>query len=42
MMHEELAIAAAEAGKAVFCEKPVGGKPDQTVRVEAAARAPAW
>lgn len=38
MMHEQLAIAAAEAGKAVFCEKPVGGKPDQTVRVEAAAR----
>ncbi|MFW2334750.1 Gfo/Idh/MocA family protein [Ilumatobacter sp.] len=38
MMHEELAIAAAEAGKAVFCEKPVGGKPDQTVRVDAAAR----
>jgi predicted dehydrogenase len=38
MMHEEVAIAAARAGKAVFCEKPVGGKPDQTVRVEAAAR----
>ena len=38
MMHEELAIAAAEAGKAVFCEKPVGGTPDQTVRVEKAAR----
>lgn len=38
MMHEELAIAAAAAGKAVFCEKPVGGTPDQTVRVEAAAR----
>ncbi len=38
MLHEQLAIAAAEAGKAVFCEKPVGGKPDQTVRVEAAAR----
>ncbi|MEY2959467.1 MAG: hypothetical protein RLZZ01_2035 [Actinomycetota bacterium] len=38
MMHEEVAVAAAEAGKAVFCEKPVGGKPDQTVRVEAAAR----
>ena len=38
MMHEQLAIAAAEAGKAVFCEKPVGGTPDQTVRVEAAAR----
>lgn len=38
MMHEELAVAAARAGKAVFCEKPVGGKPDQTVRVEEAAR----
>ncbi len=38
MLHEELAIAAAEAGKAVFCEKPVGGTPEQTVRVEAAAR----
>jgi predicted dehydrogenase len=38
MMHEELAIAAARAGKAVFCEKPVGGTPDQTVRVEKAAR----
>lgn len=38
MMHEEVAVAAAESGKAVFCEKPVGGKPDQTVRVEAAAR----
>ena len=39
MLHEELAVAAAQAGKAVFCEKPVGGKPDQTVRVDAAARA---
>jgi len=38
MMHEEIAIAAAEAGKSVFCEKPVGGTPDQTVRIEAAAR----
>ena len=38
MMHEEIAIAAAAAGKAVFCEKPVGGTPDQTVRIEAAAR----
>jgi predicted dehydrogenase len=38
MLHEQLAIAAAEAGKAVFCEKPVGGTPEQTVRVEAAAR----
>lgn len=38
MLHEECAVAAAEAGKAVFCEKPVGGTPDQTVRIEAAAR----
>jgi predicted dehydrogenase len=38
MMHEPVAVAAAEAGKAVFCEKPVGGKPEQTVRVAAAAR----
>ena len=38
MLHEEVAVAAAQAGKAVFCEKPVGGKPAQTVRVEAAAR----
>ncbi len=39
MMHEEIAIAAAKAGRAVFCEKPVGGTPEQTVRVDAAARA---
>jgi len=39
MLHEELAVAAARAGKHVFCEKPVGGTPDQTVRIEAAARA---
>ncbi|MDH3754510.1 MAG: Gfo/Idh/MocA family oxidoreductase [Acidimicrobiia bacterium] len=38
MLHEELATAAAQAGKHVFCEKPVGGTPDQTVRVERAAR----
>ncbi len=38
MLHEQLTVAAALAGKAVFCEKPVGGKPDQTVRIEAAAR----
>lgn len=39
MLHEPISIAAAEAGKHVFCEKPVGGTPDQTVRIETAARA---
>ena len=39
MLHEELCVAAAAAGKHVFCEKPVGGTPDQTARVEKAARA---
>ncbi len=39
MLHEPIAIAAAQANKHVFCEKPVGGTPDQTVRVEAASRA---
>jgi predicted dehydrogenase len=38
MLHEELCVAAAAAGKHVFCEKPVGGTPEQTVRVAAAAR----
>jgi len=38
MLHEEIATAAAAAGKHVFCEKPVGGTPDQTVRAERAAR----
>ncbi|MEM7092998.1 MAG: Gfo/Idh/MocA family oxidoreductase [Actinomycetota bacterium] len=39
MLHVEMCMAAAEAGKAVFCEKPVGGTPEQTAEIEAAARA---
>ena len=39
MLHGELAAAAASAGKAVFCEKPVGGMPEQVLRAAAAARA---
>ena len=38
MLHEAVAVAVAQSGKAVFCEKPVGGTPEQTVRVDAAAR----
>ena len=38
MLHVEIVEAAAQAGKDVFCEKPVGGTPAQTVAAERAAR----
>ena len=39
MLHSEIVTAAVAAGKHVFCEKPVGGTPAQTVRCFEAARA---
>lgn len=38
-MHRDLATAAAGAGKHVFCEKPVGIRPEATAAIAAAARA---
>jgi predicted dehydrogenase len=38
MFHVRMIEAAAQAGKHVFCEKPVGGTPEQTARAERAAR----
>ena len=37
-MHFEIAKAAAEAGKHIFCEKPVGRNPQETAAIEDAAR----
>jgi predicted dehydrogenase len=39
MLHVEVCEAAAAAGRHVFCEKPVGGTPEATVRIARAARA---
>jgi predicted dehydrogenase len=38
MVHVQLVEAAAQAGKAVFCEKPVGGTPEQVARAAQATR----
>src|SRR5258708_5223120 len=38
MLHVDVVVAACAAGKHVFCEKPVGGTPEQTARAAAAAR----
>ncbi len=37
-MHLEIARTAAEAGKHIFCEKPVGRNPQETTAIEDAAR----
>ena len=37
-LHHEIAVAAAAAGKAIFCEKPVGEAPEVTAQIERAAR----
>jgi predicted dehydrogenase len=38
MLHGEVVAAVAGAGKAVFCEKPVGGTPEHVLRAARAAR----
>jgi predicted dehydrogenase len=38
MVHVQLVEAVAQAGKDVFCEKPVGGTPEQVARAARAAR----
>jgi predicted dehydrogenase len=38
MLHGEVVAAVAGAGKAVFCEKPVGGTPEHVLRAAQAAR----
>jgi predicted dehydrogenase len=37
-LHLEMIEAATQAGKAIFCEKPVGGTPEQTARADRIAR----
>lgn len=37
-LHQEMAVAAAAAGKHIFCEKPVGRSPQETAAIAAAAR----
>jgi predicted dehydrogenase len=37
-LHQEIAEAAAAAGKHIFCEKPVGRTPQETAKIHAAAR----